>query len=533
MKKRLLCLGLATVMVLSMMTGCGKKEASSGGDGKTLTVGVPQFAHVTSFEDNTFTTYVEEKLGINLEFMYLPSGTADAKQKITLMATAPNEELPDVIWGCWTGIEFWNELGEDDYLMDLTDLLKEHGKYYWEQFNKLPEDEQKRLNENGTNPNNGQVYSLPLYVAVDMIDNMQEWTHINKTWLDKLGLQVPTTVAELENVLNAFVTKDPNGNGENDEIGMLGRANHDWPGETPIINAYIYFDKLNYYNAENGKVYTPFTTDEYRQALIKCNEMVQKGLLSDLSYTLTSSSEVKSLITPADGVAKVGVWNGCVGVYADVNSPVLDEYIALPPLADETGKGGYTVLRPKGLYYGNVITTDCDDPVTAIKFLDFLYSDEAVIMNRRGQEGVDWEYSEGVNDYGQPSKVLVHNDNAQFEGNHTWGKNASSIQTADNYLTIAKESNALSRLAGETYKIMMAGKQPAEVVGELVYTAKEEATRTGSYSDPINKWRSEFIVGSKNPRSDSDWNAYLDELNGNGHDARLKAAQAAYDRKTK
>lgn len=30
---------------------------------------------------------------------------------------------------------------------------------------------------------------------------------INKTWLDKLGLQVPTTWDELENVLKAFKTR--------------------------------------------------------------------------------------------------------------------------------------------------------------------------------------------------------------------------------------------------------------------------------------------------------------------------------------
>ena len=47
---------------------------------------------------------------------------------------------------------------------------------------------------------------------------------INKTWLDKLGLQMPTTWDELENVLDAFKTQDPNGNGKADEVPMNIRS---------------------------------------------------------------------------------------------------------------------------------------------------------------------------------------------------------------------------------------------------------------------------------------------------------------------
>ena len=41
---------------------------------------------------------------------------------------------------------------------------------------------------------------------------------INKVWLDKLGLAIPTTIQELKDVLIAFKTQDPNGNGIADEI---------------------------------------------------------------------------------------------------------------------------------------------------------------------------------------------------------------------------------------------------------------------------------------------------------------------------
>ena len=45
-----------------------------------------------------------------------------------------------------------------------------------------------------------------------------------KDWLDNLNLAVPTTIAEMERVLLAFVNDDPDGNGKNDTAGMGERA---------------------------------------------------------------------------------------------------------------------------------------------------------------------------------------------------------------------------------------------------------------------------------------------------------------------
>ena len=64
---------------------------------------------------------------------------------------------------------------------------------------------------------------------------------INKAWLDKLGLQVPTTWDELENVLKAFKTQDPNGNGQADEIPMnikkLDPLYYTWHSPMLLLNS--------------------------------------------------------------------------------------------------------------------------------------------------------------------------------------------------------------------------------------------------------------------------------------------------------
>ena len=73
----------------------------------------------------------------------------------------------------------------DEYMPNLKKILDENPQY------------RKQI----TAPD-GHIYSLPT------INELNPTTHdkwfINKTWLDNLGLEVPTTKEELEQVLLAF-----------------------------------------------------------------------------------------------------------------------------------------------------------------------------------------------------------------------------------------------------------------------------------------------------------------------------------------
>ena len=47
---------------------------------------------------------------------------------------------------------------------------------------------------------------------------------INQDWLDAVDMDIPTSLDELTEVLKAFKTQDPNGNGEQDEIPLMVRC---------------------------------------------------------------------------------------------------------------------------------------------------------------------------------------------------------------------------------------------------------------------------------------------------------------------
>lgn len=113
--KRAAALGMAAVMAAAALSGCQKgnggpaggtdraggdttaavTEAQASGDNK-LVVAIQTNSYVTDYDNNYFTKYLEDKLGIEIEFYQLPAATDEVRTKVSLMATS-NDNLPDVL----------------------------------------------------------------------------------------------------------------------------------------------------------------------------------------------------------------------------------------------------------------------------------------------------------------------------------------------------------------------------------------------------------------------------------------------------
>ena len=131
------------------------------------------------------------------------------------------------------------------------------------------------------------------------------------------------------------------------------------------------------------------------------------------------------------------------------------------------------------------------------------------------------------------------NDQAFFKGNTTWGRNLCGIQTGYNYSANASEEGEtgkiaeVSRLAQQLYSNMVNGKKPEELISRVVYSSEEYEERSEYekiYKDYVVSQRALFITDALDPNSDSDWNAYLDELKNLGQETLISTAQSAYNR---
>lgn len=552
--KKLMAIFLLLSLLLGCMTACAKQSASSdtgegsrpagdaadSGGKKTLTIGLQQHAQVEDYDTNYFTRYLEENTGIDLEFVYFSSDIDEAMTQLALMVSS-NEKLPDILWSFMNmDKSVMYEYGEDGYFLDLRDYFDQYGHYFWETYDTLPETDQHNIFALGTDPNNNAFYGFPHYMAQDL-DSFQWLASINTEWLDAVGCQAPANIDELYNVLKKFAAEDPNGNGIVDEIPMVGLAGkNSWRADISdyIVNAFVYCDPQYIFNATDGRLWTPFTTDEYRQAMIYLNQLCSEGLLSTINFTATAHSELIPIVTPSSGTALTGIFGGHPLLVCEEGNELLYEYTGLAPLQAATDLGGYTVIKPPYLIYTSFITADCENPELAFQLLDFMCSDDAARAMRHGEEGVDWLREEGESLFGEPSIIKIVNPGAfTAQGNQTWHNNGSTLQTHANYPAIFVDDGTYasknSIIQKSQYDAMLSAPTPDEVVYDLVYTAEELEVVSEVkqlLQDYIAEARALFATGVLDPNNDADWQSYLNNLENQRLSEFLAISQTAYDR---
>ena len=513
----------------------------------TLTIGVMQLPNTVDYETNDFTLYLEDSLNINLDFVYFSSEISEATTQLALMISG-GERLPDILWG-FNGIDINTvyEYGEDGYFIDLTDYFTEEtAPNVMEQINNnVAEKDRPLILRNGKDPKDGKLYAFPYYAPFGG-DQCFAHVEVNTKFMEKLGLSAPTTVDELYDFMKAVVENDPNGNGKADEIGAIGYSGYCGDLVQFIINAFVYCNDKYFFNATDGKVWAPYNTDEYRQALIYINKLVNDGLLNTATFTIPENggeSEIIPYITPSDETAIVGVVGGMIYLVSEIDNPVTWEYATpVVPLKAETDKGGYAVYNSSTLTYNTMITSDCEDPDLAFKLLDFFSHPDTIRRLRYGKLGVGWEEcSEGTSAYGYPANLKILDGSVwSTQNNQTWHNMAGTIFTRYNIAPYYEEDS--EGWEGQTdviyYGVMDAYSKapvPAEVVYDLLYNA-EEADVVADCSqillDYVKEARALFATGAMDPNNDADWQSYLDALEGQGLSAYTEAAQAAYSRMT-
>lgn len=535
--KRVISTFLIVIMLLSLLTGCGEKDNTNlealPEETVTLTVGIPQNSVISDYDDNAFTNYLEEQANIEIDFVYFSSSVSEYTKQLSLMCGA-DEKLPDVILGFSFTHYIVNQYGEDGYFIDLTEYIDAYAPNYQKKLEELDKKTKEYILEKGKNTNTGAYYGMPR-VTCEAVDQLQSMMYINQNWLKALNLPIPTTTEELRSTLQAFKTYDANGNGEQDEFAVLGKTDI----INYLINGYVLYQAGNF-NVTDGKVWDPIQTKEFRQALIYANNLVKDGLYDKMSFSIASTTEYKSLISPTKGTSKVGIFAGHHETMTNAATNALDEFVALPALSDVTGKGGYTVSKPTEILWTSYITKDCEYPAVAMKFLDTWYLDETITRQRHGEKDVDWLYEEGENAYGSQSYAKAINSEAFFNGNSTWALNALGIMTHENYLLTATKGEGriaqASRLQTEQWKILQEGKRPAEEVANLVYTTAEYEIREEKYTimnDYVGSEIIRFVSGEIDPNSDADWNNFLSTLDTLGRGELMKICQDAYSRQQK
>lgn len=376
MAKKLIALVLALLMLLS--TSALADDLRSLPESETITIAILEGVNANK-EYNLVEVTLQDRLNVKLDYTYVPSSGFDDKIN-TVLASG---ELPDIVCFLWksTVPTAWIEQGAVLRLDDpKNNLLEKYGKNYTALI------EEKDLAPYAVDYDGG-IYSVK---AINEF-KYQNSLMIRSDWLEALNLEAPTTMDEYVEMLRAFKTQDPNGNGMQDEIPFMSLN-----GElSPFFNAFGIMQLSDFapYVLVDGKLIPTYEHPQFKDCVTLLRDLYAEGLI-DAEYTVRDIPSRDELVA----TDKVGF------IYATGNestrlSKMLRENgfekALLQPVLPILGVGGQHIAGRFPTSTSAVITTTAKDPEACMMVLDYLFSEEGQILTNFGVEGETFEYVDG------------------------------------------------------------------------------------------------------------------------------------------
>lgn len=541
MKKYVVMLACVLMVLTIVLSACSSNEETSGSntagnqgqaEGKVkFTAFAPQSVRIENMDTNWFTTYVEDKINIDIEWVLAPAEGAKERKQLLL---ASGDYPETFIQGDLTKDEQL-KYGQQGVLIPLNDLIETYAPNIKKTMETISD-----YKSEITAPD-GNIYALPqVNECYHCMYSQKMW--INKAWLDKLGLPIPTTTDEFYTALKAFKEKDPNGNGKADEIPLSG-AQNSWHANVDgfLMNAFIYDNSENYFTLQDGKVDLAANKQEWRQGLEYMNTLYKDGLIDPASFT--QDIDALAQIANNPGEAILGAYTAghvAMGVQLSEDDPRHKDYVVLPPLKGPNGvqlAGFYPAIGAGQFAITNKASKE--QQIAAIKLVDYLVTEEAAVYSVFGPEGDYWRPAqEGENDFfGKPAK---YKNVKEFSTVKTW--NVSWDQLGPTVRTMEHRhswSTPEDEFATEGYELRLFKAtqlyepyKPKEVYPLNIFMDPKDAQESNRLRTTINDYIKEnmalFITGNKDVRG-ADWDAYVKGLDDMGLTQYMTIYQKAYD----
>lgn len=252
-----------------------------------------------NYENNAYTRYLKEKLNIqNKDVFEVPDEEYDSFVSMA-MATG---NLPDVM--LVRSHEELEELVKKDLIADLSEVYENCAS---KTIKEIYQSYDKSL-LSGVRFE-GKLMALP----ETNIDDGPNLFWVRKDWMDKLGLQEPRTMQDVEEIVTAFVKKNPGENGPGETVGLL--CDTKLTGECGYSSQYLMDIVFSCYGAypkqwienKDKEVVYGSIQPEVKKALSKLHEYYKTGVL-DKGFLLRTSNNLKELIINGKAGAFFGPW---------------------------------------------------------------------------------------------------------------------------------------------------------------------------------------------------------------------------------
>ena len=416
MKRKVVSLMLVSAMVAGMLAGCGSDSGSSKGGSSTETGSAAEASSSgetaddaddkspITFEyfnadgkngnwDNPVAKAITEATGVTLDVSYPVASQGDAKEDVALMIA--NDEYPDMIYAKGSATDLY----QAGALIDMTDLIEKYGP----NIKKMYGAEMEKLKWSQDDPG---IYQLS-YAGVNQ-KTLTTGGSCQIQWaaLKENDYKYPKTLDEYEKMIKSYLAAHPKTEDGLDMIGITMSAS-DWHwmitlGNPAGLIADASPDNGQWIIDDEYNVHYKHVTDEEKEYFKWLCRMYNEGILDPNFATQTDD----------DYIAKVASGRVVAITDAEWHYSQCEATLVADGKVDQTDVGLPVTLREdqveKALLYqgttvgwGMAITKSCEDPVRAIKFLDYLCSDEGQILYHWGIEGENYF----LDDNGQPYRT--------------------------------------------------------------------------------------------------------------------------------
>ncbi len=418
MAKKMLAFLLAAVTSATLLSGCGggAKDTSGGaapadseaasaegesGDLIPITFSRAQDSTMESdifakmegatYDDNLWTDLIEERLGYDIQYLWIASSNELQTQKFNAAIAAGT--IPDIVCVNKTDLK---QLVEAGLVVDLKPYFDEYAS-----------DFVKELIAAGGEASiqactyDGVQYGIP-YVDCDLETAQMIW--LRQDWMDELGLKAPETLEDLKTIMTAFNEKAGDG-----AVGLALSENlyGNFFGTKGWCNAYGAYPGY-WVKGEDGKLVYGSTTSQMKEALAGLAELFQAGMINPEFYVNDDEKTKEALVNGKCGVL--------YGYHASSLYPLQDVVDADPeadwkpyPLpvknAGDKVKPGVHMLTSS--WYA--VSKDCEHPEALIELLN-LYC-EKVLDPERNEYAVYANPGDGLEGVWRLTPVTINSPN--------------------------------------------------------------------------------------------------------------------------
>lgn len=523
--KAIVSVGLSAAIAFSA-AGCGKKKTETAASKVEYTDGGYPIkcadkltywmdldsslsGSVENFGDTPLAKELEKETGIEVEYIHPQTGQAAEQFNIMLAS----DELPDMVTYDWLNVGGGPDASiKEEYIYKLNDAIDKWAPNLKKYLADNPDADKKVKTDEGS------YYGFPFIRGEEWMTYPQGLI-LRKDWLDKIGMDEPKSLDELEAVLRAFRSK--------------------CGAKAPLVLTLSQIQQLIYpfgidpeFYIDGGKVKYGAVTDEYKQALTKIKAWYDEGLL-DNNLASADTKYNQARILNGDAGAYFGYVVSGMGAMLDAkpdDQPTFDLVACQQPsLNGETPEFSYKEDSVLTSYFVAIAKT-CKNPELACRFLDYGFSDEGHKLFNFGIEGESYKMVDGKPKFTElitknPDGKTFSQAAAMYSRGGYSGVFVHDPEYVRQSLVYPQQENAYEKWSVSN---MDKHRMPP------ITLSSEEQEEYANIMNDINTYVAEVRVNMiTGKQSINEFDSYLKQLKKYKIDRAVEIKQAAYDRYVK